>query len=63
LCGEIQLTDLVEEQRATVRDLEAAFLGRMRAGERAFLVAKQLRLDEVVRQGRTADLDERPLGA
>ena len=32
-----------------------------RAGERALLVAKQFRLDQVLRQGRAVDLDERAL--
>ena len=58
---EVQLADLVEEQRAAVGQLEAPLLGGVRAGERALLVAEQLRLDQVVRQRRAADLDERLL--
>ena len=58
---EVDLADLVEEQRAAFGQLEAALLGRVRARERAFLVAEQLRFDEGVRQRGTAHLDERPL--
>ena len=60
---EVQLADLVEKQRAALGQLEAPFLRRVRAGERAFLVAEQLRFDQILRQRRAADLDERLLGA
>ena len=42
-----QLADLVEEQRAAVGALERALAIRVGAGERAFDVTEQLRLDQV----------------
>ncbi len=56
------LADLVEQQRAALGHLEQPFLVDRRAGERALLVAEQLRLDQVLRDGRAVDLDERPFG-
>jgi hypothetical protein len=55
--------DLVEQERPPFRHLEEAFLVSGRAGERAFLVAEELRLDQVLGNGGAVDLDERPLGA
>src|SRR5262249_36596714 len=55
------LGDLVEEQRALVRELEAAGLVRDGAGERALLVAEELALDERRRDRRAVDADERSL--
>ena len=46
------LADLVEKERAAVGQLEAAFASVDRAGERALLVAEELRFDERVRQRR-----------
>ena len=43
-----QLRDLVQEQRAAVRGLEAALAAVGGAGERAALVPEQLRLDQRV---------------
>ena len=43
---ERQLADLVEEQRAAVRELEAARAALQRAGEGAALVAEELALDQ-----------------
>src|SRR5262249_45825377 len=40
------LADLVEEQSSVIGELEAAGLARRRAGERALLVAEQLRFHE-----------------
>src|SRR5712692_10057323 len=57
------LADLVQQQRAALRHLEQDFLVHRRAGERALLVAEELRLDEILRDGRAVDLDERPFGA
>ena len=57
------LADLVEHQRAAARQLEQADLVLQRAGERALLVAEELRLDQVLRNRRAVDLDERALGA
>jgi hypothetical protein len=56
---ERDLADLVEEQRAAVGQLEAPGLGLHGAGEGAALVAEQLRLHQVLGDGRAVDLDER----
>ena len=53
---ERQLADLVEEQRAAVRDLEPTFPHPGRAGERALLVPEQLALDQRRRHRRTVHL-------
>ena len=55
------LPDLVEQQRAALGHLEQAFLVHRGAGERALLVTEQLRLDQVLRDRRAVDLDERAL--
>ena len=57
------LRDLVEEQRAARRLLDAPDLGGGGAGERALLVAEQLRLEQLLRQRRAVDRDERLAGA
>ena len=57
------LGDLVEEQRAAVGALEAAAVLPRRAGERALLVAEQLGLDQVRRDGAAVDGDERAAAA
>src|SRR5215510_3294553 len=59
LHGWFDITDLVEEQRAAVgcfHQTNPAILG---IGERPSLVAEQFRLEELHRQRRTVDLDER----
>ena len=48
LGGEVDVADLVEEQRAALGELEPPFLARLGAGEGALLVAEQLRLDQAV---------------
>jgi hypothetical protein len=53
------LADLVEEQRATVCELETADPLCDRAGERATLVAEQLALEQGRWDGRAIELDER----
>ena len=53
------VADFVEEQRAALGQLEAPFLPLLRAGERALLVAEQLRFDQALGQRRAAHLDER----
>ena len=53
------VVDVVEEDRAAVGQLEAAGPILDRAGERAALVAEQLRLDQRFREERAADRDER----
>ena len=60
---EAQVADLVEEQRASGRELELAELLLVRAGERAALVAEQRALDQFVRDGGEIDGDERRLAA
>src|SRR5581483_3745659 len=57
---ELHLADLVEEDRAAVRELELADLPADRARERAALVAEELALEEVARQRGAVDGDERP---
>src|SRR5215831_4834012 len=52
-----QIADLVEEQGATVRELEAALTLRYRIRERAALVAEQLALDQGRRQRRAVHGD------
>ena len=52
------VADFVEEQRAAVRLLESADALLVRAGERALLVAEQLRFEQVLLQRRAVDLDE-----
>src|SRR5712671_2372951 len=63
LHGRRHVADFVEEQRAAVGLLELAEVARGRPGERALLVAEQLRLDELGRDRRAVDGDERPLAA
>ncbi len=53
------LADLVEQQRTAARQLHQPDLVGNRAGERALLVAEQLRLHELGRDGGAVDLDER----
>ena len=57
---ERHLPDLVQEQRALVRDLQQAALPVARVGECAFLVAEELALQEVLRESRAVDGEERP---
>src|SRR2546425_1718063 len=54
-----EVGDLVEEERAPVGQLEAALLPPRRAGERALLVAEQLRLEQRLGQRGAVDRDER----
>ena len=60
---QVDVADLVEEERAALGELEAALLPLLRAGERAPLVAEQLGFDQAVGQRRAAHLDERLVGA
>src|SRR5262249_14212398 len=60
---EVHVADLVEEEGAAVRLLEEAAPLLLRTGERAALVAEQLALDELARDGRAVDLHEGPVGA
>ena len=60
---ERQLADLVEEDRAAVRQLERAVLALLGARERAALVPEQLDAISVAGSAPQIDDDERPLGA
>ena len=60
---ERHVADLVEEERAAVGLLEAAAARGLRAGEGAALVAEQLGLEQVLRDRRGVDRDERAAGA
>ena len=53
------VADLVQEQGAGIGLLEAAAAHRLRAGERPALVAEQLGLEQVLRDRRSVDRDER----
>jgi len=54
------VADFVQEQRAAFRLLEAAATLSLRAGEGAALVPEQLRFQQVFRNRRRVDRDERP---
>ena len=58
LCGERKIDDLIEEQRTAPGKLELPLLSLMGPGERALLVAEQLRLDQRVRDGATVHRDK-----
>src|SRR6202795_1159296 len=60
---EAHVPDLVEEDRAPVRQLELAPAARDGAGEGAPLVAEELGLDQLLRHGGAVDLYEGSLGA
>src|SRR5581483_7650768 len=53
------LADLIEEERALMRELEPAAPLLHGAGERAFFMTEKLSLKQRLWQSRTADLDER----
>jgi len=56
-----KLTDFVEQQRATHRELEAATLQLVSTGKSTALVTEQLGLDEGFRQRRAVERDEGPV--
>src|SRR4030095_1965603 len=60
LQGQRQLRNLVQVDRALVSVLELSGLAPVRAGERALLMAKELGLEQPMRNGRAVDRDERP---
>ena len=60
---EVDVANLVEKDRPAFRQLEASLLARVRAGKRAFLVAKQLRLNQRIGQGRATHFHEGLLGS
>src|SRR5205085_3923042 len=53
-----QLPDLVEEQRAAIRDLDQAALRLPRVGKGAALVAEELSFQQMRREGGAIDLDK-----
>src|SRR5690349_21986764 len=53
------VTDLIEEQRSAFGLLEASAPHRLRAGERTALVTEKLRLEQIFRNRRSIDCDER----
>src|SRR5690606_32358805 len=57
----LHLGDLVQEERPAVGELEAAGLLVDRPGEGALLVAEQLVLQDLTREGAAVDRDERAL--
>ncbi len=56
---EADFRDLIEKERSGIRDLDKTLLGCNRIGEGAFLVPKELALDQSLRYGRTIESDER----
>ena len=62
LHGQRHVADFVEEKRAAVALLELADAAAVGPGEGPFLVAEQLALQQVFRDGRTVDRQERRLG-
>ncbi len=58
LRGRVDLADFIEENGAAIRLLEAPDAPLARAGERAFLVAEKLALEQLRRQRRAVDRDE-----
>src|SRR5262245_59685425 len=58
LRGRRHLAELVEEQSAAIRELEAALAAIGRAGERAFFVAEDLALQQRFGNRRAVDRDE-----
>src|SRR4029079_19337842 len=58
-----QIANFIEEQRAAMRELEAARLAGVRAGERAFLVSEELGFEQRLWNRRAVDRDERPVRA
>ncbi len=60
---EVELADLVEEERAVAGGLEVAHLPARRAGEGAALVPEELALEEGSGDGAAVEADEGPVGA
>ncbi len=63
LQAHFHFADFIEEQRAAVGLFELADAAGDGAGERAFLVAEEFGLEEVLGDRRAVDRDERLLGA
>src|SRR5204862_227502 len=60
---ERDLPDFVEKDRASVGELEAPDSIAVRSRERALHVSEELALEQLVRNRRAIDLDERAVGA
>lgn len=58
----VHLTDLVQQQRASVRCLELADATRHSAGKRTALITEELSLKQRLRDARAVDGDERTAG-
>src|SRR5690606_32040983 len=58
LRGGREISDLVQEDRAALGELEATFAGRDGAGERTAFVTEQLALEDRLGQRRAVHLDE-----
>src|SRR4029453_8527696 len=63
LQGGGHLPERVEQTRASLAHFEEAFLVGRRAGECPLFVSKELGFNQVLRNRRAVDLDERALGA
>src|SRR5581483_9793385 len=63
LAVRFHLADLVKEQRAAVGEIDESRLGAHGTGEGALLVAEQLGLQHLARQGAAVDRHERARGA
>src|SRR6185312_11647051 len=63
LDGSRHIANLIEEQRAFIRQFEFSRLAGKRARKRSLFEAEQLAFKESVRNGGAVDLDERPGGA
>ncbi len=63
LQGERHFADLVEKKRSPIGLLEATDALGTRAGERSFFVTEQFALQQVLRNGRAIDGEERPVVA
>src|SRR4030095_1172689 len=59
LCGGRELGNLVQEQRAAVGLFEPSLPARGSARERTLFVAKELRVDQLPREGPAGDAPER----
>src|SRR5580658_3997531 len=60
---EVEAAHLVEEEGSLVRLFDAAAFGGMSPGKGALLISEELGLHQAFRNGRTAHLNEGPLGA
>jgi hypothetical protein len=60
---ERHVADFVEEERAVLCLLEAALAHRLRARERAALVAEEFGLQQILRNRRCVERDERAVRA